>query len=88
MFNAKISYVKWVCGNCKGTHVREETKAGEISVYIGDGHSDICGVREADITFAKDTLADWCRDKDFFYHPFNDFSHVLEGIQHFIHNGD
>ncbi len=72
------------CGNCKGTHVRQETKDDELSVYIGDGHSDVCGMREADITFAKDALAELCEQTGKPYRPFKNFADVLEGIRELL----
>ncbi len=49
------------CANCKGSHIRNEKQAGEATVYIGDGMSDLCAVGEADVLFAKKELADYCR---------------------------
>lgn len=50
------------CGNCKGFHVRRFRGAGRTVVFAGDGLSDRCGAREADLTFAREgrDLARWC----------------------------
>jgi 2,3-diketo-5-methylthio-1-phosphopentane phosphatase len=64
------------CANCKGYHVRRERQPGETTVYIGDGPSDVCGAREADIVFAKKQLLTWCRENGWPHFPFSTFSEV------------
>ncbi len=64
------------CANCKGSHVRRERLPGETTVYIGDGPSDVCGAKEADIIFAKKQLLAWCRENDVPHHPFDSFADV------------
>lgn len=56
------------CGNCKGEHIKRLRRAGDTVIYIGDGFSDLCGVRQADLIFAKDDLARYLREEsiDFF----------------------
>ncbi|HNW59606.1 MAG TPA: MtnX-like HAD-IB family phosphatase [bacterium] len=68
------------CANCKGLHVRRERQPGETTVYIGDGPSDVCGAREADIVFAKKALLTWCRDNGRPHFPFATFADVLEQL--------
>ena len=48
------------CGNCKGAHVRDWRARGYRTVVIGDGYSDRCGAREADVVVARDALLEWC----------------------------
>lgn len=65
------------CANCKQPHVLRFAEKGTRSVYIGDGFSDRCGARVADMIFAKDSLARWCEtERRDFYH-FEDFTAVL-----------
>jgi 2-hydroxy-3-keto-5-methylthiopentenyl-1-phosphate phosphatase len=45
------------CGNCKGERIRQLKGKDDEVIYIGDGLSDLCGAREADLIFAKDDLA-------------------------------
>ena len=44
------------CANCKKTHLLSRKKGGVKTIYIGDGKSDVCASRTADIVFAKDYL--------------------------------
>jgi len=43
------------CAHCKKIHVLKYKD--KTTVYVGDGLSDVCPALEADIVFAKDTLA-------------------------------
>lgn len=64
------------CANCKGSHVRGERLPGETTVYIGDGPSDVCGAKEADMVFAKKQLLTWCRENHLPHHPFTSFADI------------
>jgi 2,3-diketo-5-methylthio-1-phosphopentane phosphatase len=46
------------CGNCKKSHLENLREHFDQVVYIGDGHSDKCAARHADLVFAKSHLAD------------------------------
>lgn len=65
------------CGNCKGYHLRQLRQDGAVSVYIGDGLSDRCGVHESDIVFAKDDLKWYCQENDIKFYEFTNFNDVL-----------
>jgi 2,3-diketo-5-methylthio-1-phosphopentane phosphatase len=72
-----------LCGNCKGFHVREAQKQGHRVIYIGDGLSDRCGAKEADIVFAKqqhDLLA-FCQEQGIPYHEFMNLEDVLNQLK-------
>ncbi|MEI7750750.1 MAG: MtnX-like HAD-IB family phosphatase [Candidatus Omnitrophota bacterium] len=43
------------CAHCKKVHVLEHKD--RTTIYVGDGLSDVCPALEADIVFAKDSLA-------------------------------
>ena len=74
------------CGNCKGYHVEKEKQPGETTIYIGDGHSDICGLKAADITFAKGYLLDYCRVNNFECLTFKSFADVQEQLKNLVKN--
>ncbi|MFQ6113854.1 MAG: MtnX-like HAD-IB family phosphatase [bacterium] len=69
------------CGNCKGYHVREARTKGEQLIYVGDGLSDRCGAREADVVFAKRDLLEFCRQNQISYFEFKDFRDVLNKLK-------
>lgn len=69
------------CANCKGLHVRRERKPGETTVFIGDGRSDLCGAREADIVFAKKQLLEYCEKEGIAHIPFRSFAEVQAELQ-------
>ena len=46
------------CGNCKTAHLQRLRAHFSRVIYIGDGHSDLCAARFADLVFAKDALAE------------------------------
>jgi 2-hydroxy-3-keto-5-methylthiopentenyl-1-phosphate phosphatase len=69
------------CANCKGYHIRRLRPAGFTSVYIGDGKSDLCAIPEADIIFAKDYLAEYCRSKQIEFLPYDSFSAITETLR-------
>ncbi len=64
------------CGNCKGSHVRSWRARGYRTVLIGDGLSDRCGAREADLVIARRDLLAWCREEGVEATPFESFADV------------
>src|SRR5665647_1323627 len=51
-----------VCGpaSCKAAVLRTLRRPGDLVLVFGDGASDLCPAREADLTFARDHLAERC----------------------------
>jgi len=65
------------CGNCKKVCLATiRQKTGRKLLYIGDGLTDRCAMEEADLLFAKDSLADYCKAKGLSYLPFQTFADV------------
>jgi 2,3-diketo-5-methylthio-1-phosphopentane phosphatase len=69
------------CGNCKRNHLLTLSGDEDIIVYIGDGISDQCPVRYADIVFAKGSLIHSCQEQNITYHEFRNFSDVLRRLE-------
>jgi 2-hydroxy-3-keto-5-methylthiopentenyl-1-phosphate phosphatase len=69
-----------LCGNCKRNHLLTLSGDDDIIVYIGDGISDRCPVRYADIVFAKGGLIRYCQEQNVTYHEFRDFTDVMERL--------
>ena len=74
------------CANCKGYHVRQAKEKTNPVVYIGDGLSDRCGAKEADIVFAKRDrdLLRYCQQNQIKHYEFGDFKDVLYKIKAII----
>lgn len=49
------------CGHCKKNNLLRNTAKDKIIIYIGDGLSDTCPAKEADIVFAKGSLLKYLR---------------------------
>lgn len=63
-------------GNDK-TYVIEQVRApGSTLVFIGDGDSDRAAAHEADLLFAKDRLAEYCRAAHIAFIPFTTFDDI------------
>jgi len=58
------------------------------AVYIGDGYSDRCAVSEADVVFAKDSLAVHCKANDIPYHSFESLADVQAWVTHQTPTGE
>jgi len=69
-----------VCGNCKGRHVRAQQAAGHRVVFVGDGLSDRCGARSADVVVARDDLLTWCLDQGIAARRFEGFATLADGV--------
>lgn len=72
------------CANCKGYHLRRLRTEDSTVVYIGDGKSDLCALPEADIVFAKDFLAEYCRGEKIEFLPFDNFSAITKVLTEHI----
>ncbi|MBI2618643.1 MAG: MtnX-like HAD-IB family phosphatase [Ignavibacteriales bacterium] len=64
------------CGNCKRNHIATMSEDNDRAVYIGDGISDRCPVRYADLVFAKGSLIGYCQEQNISYYEFGDFGDV------------
>jgi len=70
------------CGTCKNKILNDHRLMYEKIIYIGDGHSDICPSRCADLVFAKDVLLRKCEEEGTTpYQPFHDFSAISEYLK-------
>ena len=62
------------CAHCKARHLRATTTRPRV--YIGDGLSDLCPARVAEIVFAKDSLADALGREGISFFPFSRLTDV------------
>jgi 2-hydroxy-3-keto-5-methylthiopentenyl-1-phosphate phosphatase len=74
-----------LCGNCKRNHLLTLSADDDIIVYVGDGISDRCPVRYADIVFAKGSLIRYCQEQNITYHEFRNFNDVIQRLELTLH---
>lgn len=67
-------------GACKCNVLNQNSQGREI-IYIGDGISDICASKNADVIFAKGSLARYCEDKSIKYTYFDNFKTIMDKIK-------
>jgi HAD superfamily phosphoserine phosphatase-like hydrolase len=67
-------------GRCKGAALRSLRRPGEPVLVFGDGASDVCPAREADLVFARDHLAERCAYEGLPWRPLADFTHVWSEV--------
>jgi 2-hydroxy-3-keto-5-methylthiopentenyl-1-phosphate phosphatase len=70
-----------LCGRRCKRHDLASHRAAEPVVYVGDGISDRCVARTADLVFARDGLADHLRDAGVPFVPFEDFDDVRRELR-------
>ncbi len=68
------------CLNCKGVHARRARADGWMVVMIGNGASDLCAAREAELVFARDTLAELCRAEGVPFRPWESFDEIRAAL--------
>ena len=75
------------CGHCKSSHVLRKRGSLKPVVYVGDGHSDMCVARHADMVLAKEPLLGFCRQNNIKCAGFNSWKDILEFFKG-AHNGE
>jgi 2-hydroxy-3-keto-5-methylthiopentenyl-1-phosphate phosphatase len=76
------------CANCKGHQILARTGPEDVVVYIGNGYSDRCAVKYADMVFAKDDLLKYCEESNITYFPFKSFGDVLAKFRKTVEAGN
>ena len=69
------------CGTCKTGVLKEYRGSYDRVIYVGNGYSDVCPAKDADIVFAKDVLYEKCRQNGtacVWYENFNDIRAFLD----------
>ncbi len=69
------------CANCKRNHLLTLSSDDDIIVYIGDGYSDRCPAKYADIVFAKRDLIRYCREENISYFEYQNFRDVIDRLE-------
>jgi 2-hydroxy-3-keto-5-methylthiopentenyl-1-phosphate phosphatase len=68
-------------GNCKCSVLGKYRRMGHSIFYVGDGRSDFCAASIADRVFAREPLAQLCRDNGVAYTEFHDFGDVITELR-------
>jgi len=63
-------------GVCKCARLSHYKSRGLQTIYVGDGDSDRCVAKQADILFARDALARYCQEQGIAFTPFETFHEV------------
>jgi 2-hydroxy-3-keto-5-methylthiopentenyl-1-phosphate phosphatase len=69
------------CGNCKAAHVEDWRARGYRTVLIGDGFSDRCAARAADVVLARGSLLEWCEQEGIAVRAAASFAEVRELVR-------
>jgi 2-hydroxy-3-keto-5-methylthiopentenyl-1-phosphate phosphatase len=69
------------CGTCKKQAVEQARERHGTVAFVGDGVSDRFGARYADVTFAKNGLAEHCRREEIPFVPYRDFGDVRSALE-------
>jgi 2-hydroxy-3-keto-5-methylthiopentenyl-1-phosphate phosphatase len=72
-WRAEFQNVNPDCRSQSGVCKCASAAAGKFRLLIGDGRSDFCVAQEADLVFAKDKLAEFCREQNIPYRPIASF---------------
>jgi 2,3-diketo-5-methylthio-1-phosphopentane phosphatase len=73
-----------LCGNCKRNHMLIASADDDLIVYAGDGYSDRCPVRYADVIFAKRQLIPYCQQQNITYHAFDTFDDIRFQLEEIV----
>lgn len=67
-----------ICGTCKSSLMQQLCNSDQQTIYIGDGYSDTCPARKADIVFAKGSLYKYCTKNGIQAIYYNNFRDILD----------
>lgn len=63
-------------GTCKCSILNNMKNLYEKVFFVGDGISDFCVAKKADILFAKKSLSDFCKQNNITFSEYNSFSDI------------
>lgn len=79
-FPQQSKYLNCKLGLCK-CKVIDKSKPKSIKVLIGDGLSDTCWAKKADLIFAKSKLLEYCKENNLPFVEFKNFTQIATYIQ-------
>jgi len=66
-----------ICAHCKTKNLLAESPKGSIIFYVGDGASDVCPAKYANVVFAKDSLLRHFKDSKLDYIAFHNLRDIF-----------
>lgn len=66
-----------ICAHCKTKNLLEKAAKDSTIIYVGDGESDACPAKYAQVVFAKDHLLRHLKESKLDYMAFNNLKDVL-----------
>lgn len=85
-FSARPRLMGCQSGVCKCQIAGQAGAYQTIRVVIGDGRSDFCWSKEADLLFAKSKLINYCTEQGIGHNPFETFFEVKDTL-HMVSHG-
>jgi 2,3-diketo-5-methylthio-1-phosphopentane phosphatase len=73
------------CAHCKKIHFLPPNDDQRQVVFIGDGRSDLCAAREADLVFAKAGLKKYLHDENVPFVAFDRLDQVVDALAKITH---
>jgi len=70
-----------ICAHCKTKNMLGSVSKGATIIYVGDGSSDICPAKRAELVFAKDSLLRYFKDNKLEYIVFHNLKDVLNQLK-------
>ena len=75
------------CGNCKSGLVKSLREDGNYVVFIGNGRTDLCPAKEANLVFATDGLAVKLQNEGQSFILFEDFFDIMDAWDSVVAHG-
>ena len=75
------------CATCKPAVMRLLNPTNALTIFVGDGLSDRYAVESADLVFAKNQLADHCREQSIAHISYRDLSDVAGQLDRWLAAG-
>lgn len=76
-----------VCAHCKKKNLLTNVNGHSMTIYVGDGQSDICPAKYVKKVFAKEGLLDYCRQEGLSHIPYKNLREVYNYLKKEYKNG-
>lgn len=71
-------HCKCFTSSCKRDVLLNNSSDDDVIIYIGDGYTDFCPAKYADIVFAKSKLATFCNENRISHYNFKSFFDIIQ----------